>query len=185
MTKVVVAYHSGYGHTAKVAEAVAEGARAKAGTEVKLLDVSKIQDADWAELDAADAIVFGSPTYMGGPSGPFKVFADATSQRWFTQGWKNKIAGGFTCSLSMSGDKYSTLMYFVTLSMQHAMIWVGNSVPPTPGGDPATMNRLGSSIGVMAQADNAPPEVTPPKGDLDTARHYGERIATYAAARIK
>jgi NAD(P)H dehydrogenase (quinone) len=186
MTSVVVAYHSGYGHTQRVAQAVADGAGSVAGTQVKLLDVSKIVDTDWQALDAADAIVFGAPTYMGGPSGPFKVFADATSQRWFTQGWKNKIAGGFTCSLSMSGDKYSTLMYFVTLAMQHAMVWVGNSVPPTQQpGAPETMNRLGSSIGVMAQADNAPADVTPPQGDLDTAKHYGERIATYAAARIK
>jgi NAD(P)H dehydrogenase (quinone) len=185
MSKVIVAYHSGYGHTLKVAQAVVAGAASVAGTQVKLLDVSKIQEADWTDLDAADAIVFGSPTYMGGPSGPFKMFADATAQRWFTQGWKNKIAGGFTCSTNMSGDKYSTLMYFVTLAMQHAMVWVGNSLPPTPGGAPETTNRLGSSIGVMAQADNAPADITPPKGDLDTAAHYGERIATYAAARLK
>jgi NAD(P)H dehydrogenase (quinone) len=185
MTKVVVAYHSGYGHTTKVAQAIAQGAGAKASTSVKLLDVSQIQDADWNELDAADAIVFGSPTYMGMVSGPFKVFADATAQRWFTQGWKNKIAGGFTCSLNMSGDKQGTLLYLVTLAMQHGMIWVGQALPPTPGAQPDTTNRLGSSIGVMAQADNAPADVTPPKGDLETARIYGERIAQYAAARLK
>lgn len=184
MSSVVIAFHSGYGHTRKVAEAVHAGAASVAGTQASLLDVSKIDDAGWAQLAAADAIVFGAPTYMGGASGPFKVFADASSKAWFTQAWKDKLAGGFTCSLSMSGDKYSTLMYFVTLAMQHSMIWVGTGMMPaaTPGA-PELANRIGSSIGVMAQADNVPAEQSPPKGDLDTAHAYGARIAHYARAR--
>ena len=181
MTRVVVAYHSGYGHTRRVAEALREGAAAVPGTQAELLDVTSVGDAQWAELAAADAIVFGAPTYMGGPSGPFKTFADASAKVWFSQGWKDKLAGGFTCSLNMSGDKYSTLMYFVTLAMQHGMVWVGTGMmPPRQPGHPDETNRLGSSIGVMAQADNVPPEQSPPKGDLDTARAYGRRIAEQA-----
>jgi NAD(P)H dehydrogenase (quinone) len=111
----------------------------------------------------------------------FKTFADASSKAWFSQLWKDKIAGGFTCSLAMSGDKYSTLMYFVTLAMQHGMIWVGTAMmPAAQAGAPEQINRLGSSIGVMAQADNVAPELSPPQGDLDTARAYGARIAGYA-----
>ena len=174
---VVVAYHSGYGHTRRVAEALAQGV-GHAGRSAHCLDVSAISEADWKLLDRSPAIVFGAPTYMGGASAQFKQFAEASSKRWFTQAWKDKIAGGFTCSLSMSGDKYSTLMYMVTLAMQHGMLWVGTGMLPSAvAGAPDQMNRIGSSIGVMAQADNLPPEVSPPEGDLATARAYGERIA--------
>jgi NAD(P)H dehydrogenase (quinone) len=181
VASIVIAYHSGYGHTKRVADFVQTGAASVAGAVVTMIDVTKIDNAGWTALNAADAIVFGSPTYMGGPSGPFKVFADATSKAWFTGAWSNKVAGGFTCSLSMSGDKFSTLQYFVTLAMQQNMIWVGTGLPPsqTPGA-PESINRLGSSIGVMAQADNVPPEQSPPPGDLETARLYGIRIAEYA-----
>jgi NAD(P)H dehydrogenase (quinone) len=178
MASLVIAYHSGYGHTKRVADFIQTGAASVAGMTVLMLDVTKIDDAGWAALNAADAIVFGAPTYMGGASGPFKVFADATSKAWFTGAWSNKVAGGFTCSLSMSGDKLSTLQYFVTLAMQQNMIWVGTGVPPSQKpGAPETLNRLGSSTGVMAQADNVPPDQSPPLGDLETARLYGVRIA--------
>jgi NAD(P)H dehydrogenase (quinone) len=178
VTRVVVAFHSGYGHTRKVAESVHAGAAAVPGVQASLLDVTAMTDPQWAALAAADAIVFGAPTYMGGASGDFKKFADASAQVWFSQGWKDKVAGGFTCSLNMSGDKYSTLMYFVTLAMQHGMVWVGTGMmPPRHPGHPEETNRIGSSIGVMAQADNVPPDQSPPKGDLDTARAYGKRVA--------
>jgi len=181
MTIVIVAYHSGYGHTKKLAEAVVDGAASVAGVDASPLDVSAIDDAGWRRLADADAIVFGAPTYMGGPSAPFKAFADASSKVWFTQGWKDKVAGGFTCSLNMSGDKFATLGYFVTLAMQHGMVWVGlGMMPPQRPGDPEERNRLGSYIGPMAQADNVPPEQSPPAGDLETAFAYGERIAGFA-----
>jgi len=176
--EVVVAYHSGYGHTRRVAEALAEGVSA-AQRSVRCLDVSSLSEEGWTMLDQAQAIVFGSPTYMGGASAAFKQFAEASSKRWFTQVWKDKIAGGFTCSLSMSGDKYSTLMYMVTLAMQHSMVWVGTGMlPAAVAGAPDQVNRIGSSIGLMAQADNVPAEISPPEGDLATARAYSERIAS-------
>jgi NAD(P)H dehydrogenase (quinone) len=181
MRKVVVAFHSGYGHTRKVAEAVVDGAASAAGVEAGLLDLAALDDAGWRRLAEADAIVFGAPTYMGGPSAQFKAFADASSKVWFTQGWKDKIAGGFTCSLTMSGDKYATLMAMVTLAMQHGMIWVGlGMLPSERAGDPDQPNRLGSYLGVMAQADNLPPDQSPPPGDLETAFAYGQRIAGFA-----
>ena len=185
VVSVVIAFHSGYGHTRKIAEAVCEGADGVDGVEARLIDVSALQPADWEVLGAARAIVFGSPTYMGGPSGAFKTFADETSKIWFSQGWKNKIAGGFTCSLAMSGDKFSTLMYFVTLAMQHGMSWVGTGLMPAADpGDPEAVNRIGSYLGVMAQADNVPPEQSPPSGDLETGQLYGERIALAALGKL-
>jgi NAD(P)H dehydrogenase (quinone) len=64
MTSIVIAYHSGYGHTKRVADFVQTGAASVADSKVTMIDVSKIDDAGWVALNAADAIVFGSPTYM-------------------------------------------------------------------------------------------------------------------------
>ena len=72
MTKVAVVYHSGYGHTKRVAETVAAGANA----ELIAIDAEgNVSEADWDTLNAADAIVFGAPTYMGSPSWQFKKLA--------------------------------------------------------------------------------------------------------------
>lgn len=65
MSKIVIVYHSGYGHTKKVAEAVAEGSR---GALLPLDAEGNLPEGGWEQLAAADTIVFGSPTYMGGPS---------------------------------------------------------------------------------------------------------------------
>jgi multimeric flavodoxin WrbA len=173
MANVVVVYHSGYGHTQRVAQFVAEGANA----ELLAIDADgNLTDDQWAALDQADAIVMGSPTYMGMASWQFKKFADATSKRWFTSAWKDKVAGGFTCSASPSGDKLSTIQYFITLAMQNGMIWVGQ-----PALNDGTINRIGSNSGVMAQcgAQDAADKI--PQGDLDTARMYGQRVAEVAA----
>lgn len=113
MTKTAVVFHSGYGHTQKVAQSVADGAHA----DLVAIDAEgNLTEAQWAILDAADAIIFGSPTYMGTVSWQFKKFADATSTRWYSRAWANKIAGGFTISANLSGDKLSTLQYLITLA---------------------------------------------------------------------
>lgn len=182
MVQVVVAFHSGYGHTRKLAEAVAAGAAELSGCSAVLLDVGTIDEAGWAQLEAADAIVFGTPTYMGGPSAPFKAFADASSRVWGVQGWKDKLAGGFSCSINMCGDKHATLQYLMNFAMQHGMVWVGlGMMPGHPAGAPVQLNRLGASIGVAAQAGNVPPELEPPVGDIGTARAYGRRLAGFAS----
>lgn len=65
INKILVVYHSGYGHTQRMAEAVAQGASAEL---VQIDADGNISDPGWAALDNAEAIIFGSPTYMGGPS---------------------------------------------------------------------------------------------------------------------
>lgn len=173
MSLIVVLYHSGYGHTQRIAQHVADGA----GANLIAIDADgNITDADWAELDAAGAIVFGSPTYMGMASWQFKKIADASSKRWFAGTWKDKIAAGFTISASPSGDKLSTLQYFITLSMQHGMIWVGQ-----PAMNDGTLNRIGSNSGVMAQVGATSPASDIPQGDLDTAKALGQRVAEITA----
>ena len=156
MTNIAVVYHSGYGHTAAQAEAVARGAKKVAGAEVTLLNSDEAQN-QWDVLKAADAIIFGSPTYMGSASAQFKAFMDASSKAWYTRDWQDKVAAGFTTSASQSGDKLSTLMQLTIFAAQHGMIWVGQDL--LPGNNSSTgsvndLNRLGSFLGAMAQANS-------------------------------
>lgn len=106
MANIVVVFHSGYGHTQRVAQAVADGADAQ----LLAIDADgNLPEGGWETLAAADAIIFGSPTYMGGVSWQFKKFADASSKVWYTQGWKDKLFAGFTNSATMNGDKVATM----------------------------------------------------------------------------
>ena len=183
MSKIVIVYHSGYGHTKKVAEAVLAGAL-EAGAQTTLMAVGDLDDAAWDELAAADALIFGAPTYMGGPSAQFKQFADATSKAWFTQKWKDKIAAGFTNSATMNGDKFSTIQYFVTLAMQHSMIWTGTGLMPsnTKAATRNDLNFVGGFTGLLAQSPaDASPDEAPPAGDLETAKVFGARVAEVTA----
>ena len=176
MTKVAVVFHSGYGHTVKQAEAVAKGAN---GELIAIDAEGNITEAQGAALNAADAIIFGSPTYMGTVSWQFKKFADASSKAWFSQQWKDKVFGGFTNSASMNGDKHSTLHYFMTLAMQHGGVWVGLGLLPSNAKSAKRddINYVASSAGAMMQtpSDASVDEVN--AGDLETARLYGERVA--------
>ncbi|QFZ86074.1 MULTISPECIES: flavodoxin family protein [Variovorax] len=182
MANIVVVFHSGYGHTQRVAQAVADGA----GAQLLAIDADGNLPADgWETLAAADAIIFGSPTYMGGVSWQFKKFADASSKVWYTQGWKDKLFAGFTNSATMNGDKVTTMTYLWTLAMQHSGIWVSMGILPT-NNKAATrdaMNYVGGYGGLLTQSpsDASPAEM--PKGDLETARAFGERIGTVARSR--
>ena len=187
MSHTVVVYHSGYGHTRKQAEAVHQGAAGVPGATAELLEISaegQLPDGGWEKLEKADAIVFGSPTYMGGPSWQFKRFADASSKPWFGSKWKNKVAAGFTNSASMNGDKLSTLHYLFTLAMQHGMVWVGTGMMPanSKAAQRNDVNWIGSFAGAMAQSpSDSSPEEGPLPGDLETARQFGSRVAETAA----
>jgi len=192
MKTVSIVYFSGAGHTRLMAEAVQRGAAAVADTRSILVP---IEGKDIIEgrykneeviksLSASDALVLGTPTYMGGPAAQFKAFADATGMVWFGQGWRNKIAGGFTHSGSPSGDKLSTLQYLADLAFQHGMIWVGlGAIPSAYAGLTDGSNRLGfyhGAAGVTPFNPGAPASVD--AGDLLTAERYGQRIATVTHA---
>lgn len=179
LVRTAVVYHSGYGHTKRMAAAVAEGA----GAALIAIDAEGyVADDAWETLARADAILFGSPTYMGGPSWQFKKFADASSKVWFEAGWRNKIFGGFTNSASLNGDKLNTLEYFILLTGQHGGIWVSMDIKPAnvKASTRDDLNRMGSYIAPMAQtpADASPEEMS--TGDLETARRYGARVAMIA-----
>ena len=179
---VAIAYHSGYGHTARQAAAIAHGASAVPGVVAELHDISDLSPALWAALDRADAIIFGTPTYMGGPSAAFKTFAEATSKAWADNlRWKDKIAAGFTNSQNISGDKLNTLISLAILAAQHGMHWVNLGLYPTwntSEGGPDELNRLGSFLGAMAQSNgDQGPDLAPPASDLRTAEALGRRVA--------
>ena len=183
MVTVAVVYHSGYGHTKVQAEAVLKGAAAVAGAEAVLIDVENYE-RQWDVLDAADAIVFGAPTYMAGASAPFKAFLDATSSRWAEQRWKDKLAAGFTNSAGLNGDKLNTLQQFSLFAMQHGMIWIGLGLLPgnhTSTGSPEDLNRLAGFLGAMAQSNaDQSPDIVPRLSDRRTAEHLGQRVAQAA-----
>jgi NAD(P)H dehydrogenase (quinone) len=181
--RVVVAHHSGWGHTAALAEAVARGAR-DAGATASVLAVDRVTEPQWDELDGADAIVFGCPTYMGNVSAGFQVFAEATSKRCISSAWRDKVAAGFTNSGSMSGDKLNAMTSLAVLAAQHHMHWVNLGLGPGWNSSTSSdldLNRLGFWLGAGAQtATDASPEHVH-GSDVRTCEHLGRRVAQVTA----
>ncbi|WP_175684645.1 flavodoxin family protein [Burkholderia anthina] len=181
MSSIAIVFHSGWGHTARVAEHVSDGASA-AGASVQLIAIDSdgnISDTAWETLKAADGIIFGSPTYMGGVSWQFKKFADASSKTWFGMEWKGKVASGFTNSGSINGDKGSTIDYFVTLATQHKMLWTGTGMHPS-NNKAATrddLNNLGGYKGLLVTTPSDASVDEMIAGDLRTAREFGANVA--------
>ena len=168
---IIIAYWSGSGHTARLAEHVAEGARGS------LLDIAVIDEAGWHSLDRAAAIVLGTPTYMGSTAGAFKDFMDKSSDRWTEQRWADKIAAGFTVATYPGGDKLVTLTQLAVFAAQHGMIWVGQGrigAPVNP--EHVGINAGGYWLGLAASSSRDKNVLIDP-GDAETARDFGARIA--------
>lgn len=187
MTQVAIVYHSGFGHTEVIAADVARGVE-EAGARPIALKIENGQsdfDAFFATIAESDAIIFGSPTYMGTVSAQMKAFMDASAKVYFTKQWKDKLGAAFTVSGSPSGDKLNTLTSLAIFAAQHGMLWIGTGQNPGNNDDTSAAtdveNRLGSFIGAMAQAANDSPEVTPKAGDRATAVSLGKRVAEAAA----
>lgn len=168
---IAIVYHSPYGHTAKVASFIAQGAQ-QAGVQVYSMNIEQI---DWDILDRSDAIVFGCPTYMGNLTSGLKLFMEQSSKRWLARAWQGKVAAGFTNGGGLSGDKLAVLQQINLFAMQHGMLWAGLPMMPT-GRSGQDLNRMSSFLGLMTQSDNAPVEITPPQGDLNTALWFGEYL---------
>jgi multimeric flavodoxin WrbA len=188
--RIAIAYHSGYGHTAKQAEAVAAGASSVPGAVAELVPLDELTEDVWDRLAAADAIVFGAPTYMGSPSAVFKKFAEESVRAWADNlAWRDKIAAGFTNSKAMSGDKLNSLVDLAVFAAQHGMIWVGLDIYPGWAESTASiedLNRLGSWLGAMAQSDaDLSAEKAPPATDLRTAEALGARVATVTLRHLR
>ena len=169
---LAIVYHSPYGHTAKVAQHIAEGAK-RGQINVVLMS---IDDVDWDALDQADAIAFGCPTYMGSLTSGLKQFMEQSSKRWLARSWQGKLAAAFTNGGGLSGDKLAVLQQINLFAMQHGMLWTGLPLMAT-GRNTTDLNRMSSFLGLMTQSDNASVEITPPQGDLETAIWFGQHIA--------
>ena len=194
MPKIAVIYHTTYGHTKLQAEAVLRGAQSVPGTTATLYTTEQAtQTLD--EFDDVDGIIFGCPTYMGSLSAGMKSFIEAAAKKWFTQSWKNKIAGAFTNSSSFSGDKLNTLIGMFLNAMQHGMIYVGLGMVPSAnkpdemnsinGPGPNAHNRVGAFMGPMSASFQVAPPTAPPPGDIQTAEAYGKRVAEITAQFVK
>jgi NAD(P)H dehydrogenase (quinone) len=187
MTKIAIVFFSGEGHTRRQAEAVANGVKEIDAAEVEVFAISQqgnLPDEAWGILEAADAIIYGSPTYIGAPPWQFKKFADDSVGAWSAMVWKDQVAAGFTNSATVNGDKWNTIAYFWTLSQQHGQVWIGlgmHSKNRMKDG-PNDINWTGGYGGAMAiSPGDASPDEAPRKGDLQTAGLLGRRVAEFTA----
>ncbi len=181
--QIGIIYFSQTGATAELAQSIRDGIRDSGVAEVFSYQIQaedilagrfRRQDV-LAALDDCDAILFGSPTYMGGVAAQFKAFADASSERWSGQRWAGKVAAGFTCGNGPNGDQGMTLQYLSILAMQHGMVWVG--VDAAHGWRDYGVNRFGTQTGVVAHAPGSKVHET----DLATAAFLGRRVARVTA----
>ncbi|MEO0393526.1 MAG: flavodoxin family protein [Pseudomonadota bacterium] len=178
MKQVAIPFHSGAGHTERLAQIIVDTMNDRIGFVAHLIRVEPLEQVDWARLQHADAIIFGSPTYMGNVSGPMKSFMDATGEIWLDQPWANKIGAGFTVGTSPSGDKLNSLIQMAVFAAQHGMVWVGQNQVGSKHGDDADarINDGGSWLGLMAQSATDKAVLIPPH-DVETARLFAHRVA--------
>lgn len=187
MARVAIVFHSASGSTKRLAQSVANGARSLPEVDVLEIELtgSDIKEGRYKNqnvldrLDDVDAVIFGSPTYMGSVSAQFKAFADATGDKWSDKTWADKIAGGFTIGSNVSGDQLMTIQYLQIFASQHGMIWASLDIPG--GCDPEGRNRLGAQSGLIAHSTDCNLHET----DLVTAEYLGLRIAKLAVRNSK
>ena len=182
MTKIAIVYFSNFkGNTETLAKAVMRGAQSVADTEVTLIHTDDV-DTHWQTLHDSDAIIFGTPTYIGSVAAKFKEFIEKLAgEVWLKRMWMNKVSGGFTVSAGRSGDKLTCLQQLVTFASQMGMIWVPIRITGgnySSQGSEEDLNRMAGYLGVMAQANiDEPAELAPPPSDIRTAELHGNHIA--------
>lgn len=197
MTKVLILTYSSYGHTAAMAAAVAEGARA-AGAEVTLRHVPELvpaevarksgykapetQEASLSDLADHDAIIVGTPTRFGRVSAQMANFWDQTGPLWFEGRLIGKVGAAFTSTASQHGGQETTLFSMLTTMLHHGMVVVGlpysfrgqMRLDEVVGGSPYGATTIAGSDGSRA----------PSETDLEGARFLGRHVAE-VATRLK
>jgi NAD(P)H dehydrogenase (quinone) len=182
MTHIAIVYYSGFrGNTEALAHAIKRGAETVPDVTATLVHTDRI-DEHWETLHAADAIVFGAPTYMGSAAARFKEFAEKLAgEVWLQRLWVNKVAAGFTVSAGRSGDKLVTLQQLHVVAAQMGMLWVPMRITGgnySSQGSEDDLNRMAGYLGVMAQANiDEPSDVAPPPSDIQTAELHGNHVA--------
>ncbi|SHG87184.1 flavodoxin family protein [Marivita hallyeonensis] len=174
---ICLAYFTGAGHTARLAAAIAEGIT---DGQARLIDIRTMSDTDWASLDAAEAILFGAPTYKGSTAAQSDLFLEDAAERWVTQDWQNNLAGGFTIGAYGLGDKLSALTRVAIYAAQMGMIWVGQSeIGAQVDESKPGINRDGGWLGLMATSSREKSLLIDPP-DVETARRFGARVEEVA-----
>ncbi len=195
MTKVLVLYYSMHGHIERMAEAIAEGARAVEGVDVAIKRVPETIPEDIArsmgvkldqkasvatneELANYDAIIFGTPTRFGNMAGQMRSFLDRTGRLWLEGGLIGKVASVFTSSDTQHGGQETTITSFHSTLLHHGMVIVG--VPYSCKGISA-MNEItgGSPYGASTLA-GADGKRMPSENELEIARFQGRHVAQIA-----
>ena len=164
---VLVAYHSQTGNTEKMAEAIAEGAIGEGVTVV----MKKVTELTQADLEAADAVILGSPVHMGDVAVEVRQTLVDWSYKfgfWRSHGLENKVCAVFATGAAASNGKEFTMMSMALGMTQFGMVLV------TPYG------------GIGASATTGFPEYEKGVGDheLEEARKLGARVVE-VARRIK
>lgn len=177
MVKVYVLYASMYGHTEVLAQAVAEGARGVAGSDVIL---KSVDDVEPEELKAADVIIWGSSGYFGTPNPKMAVFLSKLGQLWFTGALQGKIGGVFGTTSTQHGGIESLLRTLQT-PMQH----LGMNVVPNTGALSADRLQYGCPYGAAAvipveQSKDAPMN-RPDEAEMALAKEYGAFVVQMAS----
>lgn len=199
MAKIQIIFYSMYGHTYRMAEAIAEGAREVAGTEVTLLQVSElvpdealeksgakkareafahIPVAQVGQLPEADAIIFGTPTRYGMMAAQMKNFIDQTGGLWAKGLLEGKVASVFTGTATQHGGQETTITSFYAPLMHLGMIVVGvpyseqrlMNMNEITGGTPYGASTLAGVDGSRSPSEN----------ELAIARTQGRRVAELA-----
>lgn len=194
MTKILVLYHSMYGHIETMAQQVAEGASSVAGVEVTIKRVPETMPeeafkaaggktdqaapiASAAELGNYDAIIFGTPTRFGNMSGQMRNFLDQTGGLWAKGVLAGKVASVFTSTGTGGGQEMTITSTWTTLA-HHGMLIVPIGyrnpamfdISQVSGGTPYGASTLAGGDGSRRPDDR----------ELDIARHQGELVANIA-----
>jgi NAD(P)H dehydrogenase (quinone) len=196
MSKVLVLYYSAWGHVEKMAEAVAEGARAVPGTEVTIKRVPELVPEEVAkqsgmkldqpapiatvdELAMYDAIIFGTPTRFGNMCAQMRNFLDQTGGLWMKGALVGKIGSVFASTGTQHGGQETTIVSFHSTLLHQGMIIVG-----LPYAFPGltNMNEItgGTPYGATTLA-NADGSRQPNANELDGARYQGKHVAQITA----
>lgn len=186
--RVAVIYDSRGGTTKRVAESILKGVMSVEGASADLLSAEEATEKK-GDIVEYDGFILGSPTFMGSVSSGLKAFLETTGLFFVTRQLENKLAGGFTNSGSIAGDKQGTLIQLFTYASQQGMIWVPLGLPAVNNKkvfDPTLFNRGGSFSGLATQSYmDAEPGTGPDESELGSARFYGERFAKVALQYYK
>lgn len=202
-TKVYVVFYSMYSHVYQLAEAIAEGAKEVANSEVNLFQVPELMSDDALEkagakeakksfshipfispdqLGDADAIIFGTPTRFGNMAAQMRNFLDQTGGLWMKGGLVGKVGSVFTSTGTQHGGQETTITSFHTTLLHHGMIIVGvpyseqrlMNMDEITGGTPYGASTLAGADGSRQPSEN----------ELAIARFQGRHV-TEIASKLK